>query len=77
MSDIGLKNSRENMEGSSFEYRTNFHRKNAKKRPKAFKSVIQFSKNRCVINATAAPLIREIKTTLAVVTCTSFMANSL
>ena len=31
MSDIGLKNSRENMEGSSFEYRTNFHRKNAKK----------------------------------------------
>ena len=28
MSDIGLKkNSRENMEGSSFEYRTNFHRK--------------------------------------------------
>ena len=39
-----------------------------KKRPKAFKSVIQFSKNRCVINATAAPLIREIKTTLAVVT---------
>ena len=45
MSDIGLKNSRENMEGSSFEYRTNFHRKNAKKkRPKAFKSVIQFSK---------------------------------
>ena len=60
MSDIGLKNSRENMEGSSFEYRTNFHRKNAKKkRPKAFKSVIQFSKNRCVINATAAPLIRD------------------
>ena len=44
MSDIGLKNSRENMEGSSFEYRTNFHRKNVKKRPKAFKSVIQFSK---------------------------------
>ena len=79
MSDIGLKNSRENMEGSSFEYRTNFHRKNTKKKnaQKAFKSVIQFSKNRCVINATAAPLIREIKTTLAVVTCTSFMANSL
>ena len=34
MSDIGLKNSRENMEGSSFEYRTNFHRKNQKKTPK-------------------------------------------
>ena len=32
MSDIGLKNSRENMEGSSFEYRTNFHRKNTKKK---------------------------------------------
>ena len=43
MSDIGLK-IRENMEGSSFEYRTNFHRKMPKKRPKAFKSVIQFSK---------------------------------
>ena len=32
MSDIGLKNSRENMEGSSFEYRTNFHRKKKKKK---------------------------------------------
>ena len=31
MSDIGVKNSRENMGGSSFECRTNFHRKNAKK----------------------------------------------
>ena len=29
-----------------------------------------------MINATAAPLIRESKTTLAVVICTSFMANS-
>ena len=77
MSDIGVKNPRENMGFSNFECRTNFHRKMPKKRPKAFKSVIQFSKNRCVINATAAPLIREIKTTLAVVTCTSFMANSL
>ena len=48
-----------------------------KKRPKAFNFLIQILKNRCVINATAAPLIREIKTTLAVVTCTSFMANSL
>ena len=47
--------------------------KNAKKRPKAFNFLIQISKNRCVINATAAPLIREIKTTLAVVTCTSFI----
>ena len=28
MSDIGVKNSRENMGGSSFECRTNFHRKN-------------------------------------------------
>ena len=33
MSDIEVKNSRENMGGSSFfECRTNFHRKNAKKK---------------------------------------------
>ena len=43
MSDIGLKILGK-YGGSSFEYRTNFHRKNVKKRPKAFKSVIQFFK---------------------------------
>ena len=48
-----------------------------KKRPKAFNSLILILKSRCVINATAAPLMMESKTTLAVVTCTSFMANSL
>ena len=62
---------------SSFECNTNFCRKKLKKRPKRRLILIQILKNRCVINATAAPLIREIKTTLAVVTCTSFMANSL
>ena len=31
MSDIEVKNSRENMGASNFEFRTNFHRKNAKK----------------------------------------------
>ena len=31
MSDIGVKNPRENMGFSNFECRTNFHRKNAKK----------------------------------------------
>ena len=61
MSDIGVKISRKNMRASNFECRTNFHRKNAKKRPKAFNFLIEISKNRCVINATAAPLIREIK----------------
>ena len=76
MSDIGVKNLGK-MWGSSFECRTNFHRKNAKKRPKAFNFLIQILKNRCVNNATAAPLMMESKTTLAVVTCTSFMANSL
>ena len=54
-----------------------FVEKSQKNAQKAFNFLIQILKNRCVINATAAPLIREIKTTLAVVTCTSFMANSL
>ena len=78
MSDIGVKNSRGNMRVSNFECRTDFYGKNPKKkRPKAFNFLVQILKNRSVNNATAAPLIREIKTTLAVVTCTSFMANSL
>ena len=34
MSDIGVKNSRENVGGSSFECRTDFYGKNAKKTPK-------------------------------------------
>ena len=44
MSDIGVKNSRENMRASNFECRTNFHRKMPKKRPKAFNFLIQISK---------------------------------
>ena len=43
MSDIGVKNLGK-CGGSSFECRTNFHRKNAKKRPKAFNFLIQISK---------------------------------
>ena len=77
MSDIGLKILGKIWRVQVLNIGQIFIEKCQKKRPKAFKSVIQFSKNRCVINATAAPLIREIKTTLAVVTCTSFMANSL
>ena len=77
MSDIEVKNSRENMGVQVLNVGQIFIEKMPKKRPKAFNFLIQISKNRCVINATAAPLIREIKTTLAVVTCTSFMVSSL
>ena len=78
MSDIGVKNSRKKCGGSSFECRTNFHRKMQKKnaqRRLIFNS--DFKKIDVFNNATAAPLMMESKTTLAVVTCTSFMANSL
>ena len=44
MSDIEVKNSRENMGGSSFECRTNFHRKNAKKNAQRRLILIQISK---------------------------------
>ena len=44
MSDIGLKNSRENMEVQVLNIGQIFIEKCKKKRPKAFKSVIQFSK---------------------------------
>ena len=40
MSDIEVKNSRENMGGSSFECRTNFHRKKMPKKKNAQRRLI-------------------------------------
>ena len=77
MSDIGLKNSRGNMGFQILNVGQIFMEKSQKNAQKAFNSLILILKSRCVINATAAPLMMESKTTLAVVTCTSFMANSL
>ena len=64
---------------SSFECNTNFCRKKAQKKKTQRRLIFNsdFKKNRCVINATAAPLMRESKTTFAVAICTSFMADSL